>query len=91
MAGVRDASSRIVKAEWCANWTTFVLARFTSHILITVKLLKDSSKFNKGVEFPLALFGMAVMNLLNIVLGIDLFEACRRERKEQKDNQNHYE
>ncbi|XP_019197660.1 PREDICTED: TLC domain-containing protein 2 [Ipomoea nil] len=91
MAGVRDASSRIVKAEWCANWTTFVLARFTSHILITVKLLKDSSKFNKGVELPLALFGMAGMNLLNIGLGIDLFEAYRRERKEKTDNHNHHE
>jgi len=34
---------------------------------------------HQGVELPLALFGMAGMNLLNIFLGIDLFNAFRRE------------
>lgn len=91
MAGVRDAKSKIVKAEWVLNWATFVLARLTSHALITVKLIKDAPKFGKGVELPLALFGMAGMNFLNIFLGADLFNAYRRERNPQQKSQNHSE
>lgn len=91
MAGVRDGSSQFVKAEWLLNWTTFVLARFTSHILITMKLIVDAPKFGKGMELPLALFGMFGMNVLNIFLGMDLFKACRRERNPPRDHQNHHE
>ena len=83
MAGIRDAKSKKVKAEWVLNWITFIVARLASHILITIKLITDSSKFEKGVELPLALFGMAGMNLLNIFLGIDLFKAYMRETKSQ--------
>ncbi|KAG5525061.1 hypothetical protein RHGRI_031669 [Rhododendron griersonianum] len=91
MAGVREAKSGIVKAEWVLNWVTFTLARFISHILITVKLIKDASKFGKGVELPLALFGMAGMNFLNVFLGIDLFNAYRRENNPQKNSHKHGE
>ncbi|KAL6984378.1 alanine--tRNA ligase [Sarracenia purpurea var. burkii] len=91
MAGVRDAKSKIVKAEWVLNWLTFVLARITSHVLITVKLIKDAPKFGKGVELPLALVGMAGMNLLNTFLGIDLFKAYRRERNPQQNYRDHRE
>ncbi|KAH6780346.1 TRAM protein [Perilla frutescens var. hirtella] len=92
MGGVRDAGSKIVKAEWVLNWLTFVFARSVSHILITVKLLKDAPKFQKGVELPLALSGMVGMNVLNIFLGIDLIKAYRRESRSQKDhNDNHQE
>ncbi|WCJ44666.1 TRAM LAG1 and CLN8 (TLC) lipid-sensing domain containing protein [Euphorbia peplus] len=86
MAGVRDAKSKIVKLEWVLNWATFIFARSVSHILITIKLLKDASKFDKGVELPLALFGMAGMNCLNIGLGIDLFNAFKKERNPLKDS-----
>lgn len=79
MAGVRDRKSKFVKAEWFLNWNAFVFARFMSHVLITVNLIKDAPKFEKGIELPLALFGMVGMNLLNIFLGIDLFKAYRRE------------
>ncbi|CAH1421805.1 unnamed protein product [Lactuca virosa] len=79
MAGIRDAKSKSVKIEWFFNISTFLFARFWSHVLITVKLVKDASKFEKGVELPVALFGMAGMNLLNVSLGIDLFKAFRRE------------
>ncbi|XAR55565.1 hypothetical protein NMG60_11035674, partial [Bertholletia excelsa] len=84
MAGVRDAKSKFVKAEWVLNWVMFVFARFVSHVLITVKLIKDAPKFGKGVELPLALFGMAGMNLLNIFLGVDLLNAFRRERNPRR-------
>ncbi|KAJ0753780.1 putative TRAM/LAG1/CLN8 domain-containing protein [Helianthus annuus] len=80
MAGLRDGKSKLVKIEWFLNMSTFVLARLLSHVLITVKLIKDASKFEKGIELPLALFGMAGMNLLNVFLGMDLFNAFRRER-----------
>uniref|UniRef100_A0A2P2IPQ0 TLC domain-containing protein n=1 Tax=Rhizophora mucronata TaxID=61149 RepID=A0A2P2IPQ0_RHIMU len=90
MAGFRDARSKSVRAEWFLNWTTFVFARLIPHILITVKLIADASKFAKGVELPLALFGMAGMNLLNAALGIDLFNAFVRERNHQKSS-NHIE
>lgn len=90
MAGVRDAESKTVKAEWVLNWLAFVFARFMSHILITVKLVMDASKFEKGVELPLALSGMAGMNLLNIFLGIDLFKAYRKERKSKRDHSNNH-
>ncbi|KAF2296723.1 hypothetical protein GH714_001455 [Hevea brasiliensis] len=80
MAGVRDAKSKIVKLEWFLNWVTFIFARSMSHILITIKLIRDASKFERGVQLPLALFGMAGMNLLNVGLGVDLFNAFKREK-----------
>lgn len=80
MAGVRDATSKIVKVEWVLNWFTFITARFGCHILITSKLIADASKFRKGIELPLALTGMAGMNLLNVFLGLDLFKAYKREK-----------
>ncbi|XP_057809597.1 uncharacterized protein LOC131023941 isoform X2 [Salvia miltiorrhiza] len=91
MAGIRDAGSKIVKAEWVLNWLTFVFARCMSHILITVKLVIDASKFDKGVELPLALSGMAGMNMLNVFLGIDLFNAYRKESRFQKDHNNNHQ
>ncbi|RVX22382.1 hypothetical protein CK203_012502 [Vitis vinifera] len=72
-----------VKAEWVLSWITFIVARFAPHILITIKLIRDSPRFEKGVELPLALFGMGGMNLLNTFLGIDLFRAYRREKSSQ--------
>ncbi|XP_027334675.1 uncharacterized protein LOC113849166 isoform X2 [Abrus precatorius] len=90
MAGFRDGKSILVKLEWILNWATFFVARFASHILITGKLIRDAHKFEKGVELPLALFGMAGMNLLNIGLGIDLFKAFKRERKSQQGNRHHH-
>lgn len=95
MAGIRDTSTAMVKLEWVLNWTTFVFARCIPHVLITIKLIQDAPKFGKGVELPLALFGMAGMNLLNIGLGVDLFHAFRRERSsrrnQQSDHHNHGE
>ncbi|PPS00816.1 hypothetical protein GOBAR_AA19849 [Gossypium barbadense] len=52
-----------------------------SHILKSGKLIKDASKFEKGMEWPLAMLGMAGMNLLNVFLGIDLFNAFKKEKK----------
>lgn len=91
MAGFRDSGGRVfAKVEWVLNWMTFVPARVVSHLLITVKLIRDASKFDKGgVELPLALFGMFGMNLLNTFLGIDLFKAYRREMNPQRSRQNH--
>lgn len=91
MAGLRDAKSKIVKLEWVLNWVTFVLARLVSHVLITVKLLRDAHKFGWGVELPLALTGMAGMNLLNFFLGIDLLSAFKRERNSLANDRRHQE
>lgn len=79
MAGIRDAKSVVVKIEWVLNWVSFFVARLAAHVFITAKLIIDASKFEKGIELPLALFGMAGMNFLNIGLGIDLFSAFKRE------------
>lgn len=87
MAGIRTAESRIVKAEWALNWVTFVFARTLPHILILIKLIWDAPKFSKGIELPLALFGMIGMNLLNVGLGIDLLGAFKRE---MNPPQNHH-
>ncbi|XP_042493528.1 TLC domain-containing protein 2 isoform X2 [Macadamia integrifolia] len=87
IVGVRDKNSKVVRAEWALNWITFFVARVCSHILITVKLIRDASKFGKGVELPLALFGMAGMNLLNVFLGLDLFKAYRREKNQHPRHQ----
>ncbi|PPS14707.1 hypothetical protein GOBAR_AA05876 [Gossypium barbadense] len=91
MAGVRDAESRVVKVEWILNWIMFVFTRLVSHILITGKLIKDASKFEKGIEWPLAMLGMAGMNLLNAFLGIDLFNAFKKEKKPQQNNPKRHE
>eukprot|EP00268_Persea_americana_P011690 TRINITY_DN14926_c0_g1_i1.p1 TRINITY_DN14926_c0_g1~~TRINITY_DN14926_c0_g1_i1.p1 ORF type:complete len:137 (-),score=16.21 TRINITY_DN14926_c0_g1_i1:313-723(-) len=87
MAGVCDAKSTVVKVEWMVNWITFFVARLASHILITYKLVTDAPKFGKGIELPLALFGMAGMNLLNVFLGLDLLKAYRREKNDQLKRQ----
>lgn len=91
MAGIRNAKSKIVKLEWVLNWVTFILARVVSHILITAKLIRDAHKFGRGVELPLALFGMAGMNLLNVFLGIDLFNAFRKEKNSQANDPRRHE
>lgn len=91
MAGIRDSKSRIVRVEWVLNWITFFLARIASHLLITIKLIRDASKFEKGIELPLALFGMAGMNLLNVSLGIDLFNAFKRENNPQQTSHHRRE
>lgn len=83
MAGFREFNRKMVKLEWVLNWTTFVTARVICHILITYKLISDAHKFDKGIELPLALFGMAGMNLLNIFLGLDLYKAYTREKNQQ--------
>ncbi|EES01823.1 hypothetical protein BDA96_03G399100 [Sorghum bicolor] len=83
MVGFRDFHRTMVKLEWVLNWTTFVTARVICHILITYKLIADAHKFGKGIELPLALLGMAGMNLLNIFLGLDLLKAFTRERNQQ--------
>ncbi|GMH17166.1 hypothetical protein Nepgr_019007 [Nepenthes gracilis] len=85
MAGIRTAESKAVKAEWILSWISFFFARIIPHVLITIKLIRDASKFDKGVEHPLALFGMFGMNLLNIGLGIDLFHAYKREKTTSRD------
>ncbi|XP_019415221.1 PREDICTED: TLC domain-containing protein 2 [Lupinus angustifolius] len=90
MVGIRDRKSIIVQLEWFLNWGTFFVARVASHILITVKLIKDAHKFERGIELPLALCGMAGMNILNIGLGMDLFKAFKRERKNQQSNQHNH-
>lgn len=88
MAGLRDTKSIFVRIEWILNWVTFITARFAAHILITAKLIWDASKFERGVELPLALFGMVGMNSLNVFLGIDLFNAFRREKSPQNSNRH---
>ncbi|KAF9599817.1 hypothetical protein IFM89_001763 [Coptis chinensis] len=88
MAGIRDAKSKIVKMEWVLSWTTFLVARLASHILITIKLIIDADKFGKGIELPLALFGMVGMNLLNFFLGLDLWKAYKRETNHPQNHQD---
>ncbi|MED6170200.1 hypothetical protein PIB30_028715 [Stylosanthes scabra] len=90
MSGVREAKSNLVKLEWFLNWFTFFVARSIPHILITAKLIRDSNKFGRGMELPLALFGMAGMNMLNIGLGLDLIKAFKRESKSHRTNQHHH-
>ncbi|KAJ9547576.1 hypothetical protein OSB04_020119 [Centaurea solstitialis] len=84
MAGFRDSNTKFVKIEWFLNMVTFLLARLLSHLLITIKLVKDAAKFDQGIELPLALFGMAGMNLLNVFLGVDIFKAFKREKNSHR-------
>ncbi|XP_010911865.2 uncharacterized protein [Elaeis guineensis] len=84
MAGFRDVRSRVVRVEWMLNWVMFFTARLVCHLLITYKLVIDAPKFGRGIELPLALFGMFGMNLLNFFLGLDLFRAYKRERNQQR-------
>ncbi|GAB4862081.1 hypothetical protein Ancab_037335 [Ancistrocladus abbreviatus] len=88
MAGIRNAESKTVKAEWVLNWFTFFIARLIPHLLITIKLIRDAKRFEAGLELPLALFGMLGMNLLNIGLGIDLVGAYKRERNPSQSHHN---
>ena len=85
MAGVKDTNNWMVKIEWALNWAAFFSSRLLCHIIITYKLIKDAPKFGKGIELPLALLGMAGMNILNVFLGLDLFRAFRREMVQRKN------
>ncbi|KAF3778062.1 TLC domain-containing protein 2 [Nymphaea thermarum] len=80
MSGVRDGKMRVVQLEWVFNWLAFFTARLGCHVLITYKLIRDAHKFERGVALPLALTGMAGMNLLNFFLGRDLLKAYRRKQ-----------
>ncbi|KAG0478563.1 hypothetical protein HPP92_013282 [Vanilla planifolia] len=84
MIGVKDGQRMVVRVEWAFQWASFFIARLICHLLITCKLILDASKFGKGIELPLALLGMAGMNLLNVSLGVDLFRACKREKVQQR-------
>ncbi|KAF3777739.1 hypothetical protein EJ110_NYTH45225 [Nymphaea thermarum] len=83
MSGVRDGKMRVVQLEWVFNWLAFFTARLGCHVLITYKLIRDAHKFERGVALPLALTGMAGMNLLNFFLGRDLLKAYRREQAQE--------
>ncbi|CAN6440648.1 unnamed protein product [Victoria cruziana] len=80
MSGVRDGKMRVVQLEWVFNWLAFFTGRLGCHVLITYKLIRDAHKFERDVVLPLALSGMAGMNLLNFFLGRDLLKAYRREQ-----------
>ncbi|KAL3678234.1 hypothetical protein R1sor_021190 [Riccia sorocarpa] len=85
LAGANRAWSNILRIEWELNWLTFFTARCAVHILITVKLLQDRHKFEKGtIEFPLAVVGMLGLNVLNFILGKGLWKAFKRERSSKR-------
>lgn len=77
MAGIMQD---VVHIEWTLNWVAFFTSRAGAHALITYKLITDAPKFVQGIQLPLALFGMLGMNILNLILGIDLFKAYCREK-----------
>lgn len=80
MSGHRGGKGFFVKLEWTLNWLTFFTSRILMHILITCKLIVDASKFPSGIEWPLAMVGMVGLNVLNIILGLDLYKAYRKEK-----------
>ncbi|MCO5572268.1 hypothetical protein L7F22_026021 [Adiantum nelumboides] len=80
MAGVRKEGSWPIKIEWSFNWITFFTSRIAMHVFITFKLVNDVSKFPSGIEWPVALAGMAGLNTLNLILGADLYKAFMKER-----------
>lgn len=79
MASLREEQSWSVRIEWSLNWLTFFTSRIAMHIFITIKLLLDVSKFPSGIEWPLAITGMIGLNILNAILGLDLFKAFKKE------------
>ncbi|XP_074281568.1 uncharacterized protein LOC141606373 [Silene latifolia] len=50
MAGIRITESGTVKVECVLNWFTFIFARLIPYALILIKLVRDASKFDKGME-----------------------------------------
>ncbi|KAH7288700.1 hypothetical protein KP509_31G037400 [Ceratopteris richardii] len=84
MACVRKEGSWLVSIEWSFNWITFFTSRMVMHTFIIYKLLIDSSKFPSGIEWPLAISGMTGLHILNVLLGVDLFRAFRKERAVQR-------
>lgn len=79
MSGLRRERSLRTRIEWGIHWFTFFIARLFVHWFITYKLIRDASKFPRGIELPLAFLGMVGMNVLNIFLGFDIFKACKKE------------
>ncbi|PQP99638.1 TLC domain-containing protein 2 [Prunus yedoensis var. nudiflora] len=57
MAGVRDAKSKIVMAEWVLNVVTYIVARAGAHLLITAKLIWDAPKLERALSCHLHCLG----------------------------------
>lgn len=79
MVGLRQDGSWAVKVEWVLHWLSFFTTRLLLHLLITIKVLLDASSFASGIEWPLALAGMLGQDILNVLLGCDLYKAFLRE------------
>ncbi|KAJ7531221.1 hypothetical protein O6H91_14G037000 [Diphasiastrum complanatum] len=81
MSGFRNVKSKLVMLEWIFNWMTFFLTRILLHMLIFVRLILDASKFPNGIELPLGLMGMFLLNVLNFILGYDILNAFVKEQR----------
>ncbi|KAL2642048.1 hypothetical protein R1flu_009635 [Riccia fluitans] len=92
LAGASRAWCTMLRIEWELNWITFFFARWALHIMITLKLVQDREKFEKGtVEFPLGFLGMLGLNVLNFILGQGLWKAFKRESWGKRDSAKVYE
>eukprot|EP00246_Nothoceros_aenigmaticus_P012375 TRINITY_DN3815_c0_g1_i2.p1 TRINITY_DN3815_c0_g1~~TRINITY_DN3815_c0_g1_i2.p1 ORF type:complete len:182 (+),score=24.50 TRINITY_DN3815_c0_g1_i2:190-735(+) len=84
LAGFTAGNSTTATFLWSINWATFVLLRLLVHVLITCKLVHDAALFPRGLELPLALIGMLLLNLLNVSLGSDMLKAFKRDMAGQR-------
>lgn len=60
--------------QWWLHWLSFFAARFVLDLFITIKIFCDLSQFPLGIEWPLALAAMLGQDILNVILGFDLYK-----------------
>jgi hypothetical protein len=89
MGELRREESWLVVIEWTLNWLAFFTTRLVAHVLITIKLVLDFALFPRGVEWPFAMLGMLGLNVLNIILGFDLWRAFGKESKAWQRRRKH--
>ncbi|MCO5589437.1 hypothetical protein L7F22_043404 [Adiantum nelumboides] len=79
MVGLQQDGSLVVKATWGLHWMAFLTTRLLLHMIITIKIFWEASKSSLGIEWLLALSGMVGQDILNIMLGFDLYRAFLKD------------
>ncbi|MCO5579520.1 hypothetical protein L7F22_033375 [Adiantum nelumboides] len=79
MLDLHQDGSLLVKGEWSLHWLAYFTTRLLLHLLLSIKLFLNWSKFTFAVERPMLLASIVGINTLNVALGFDLYKAFLNE------------
>ncbi|MCO5588934.1 hypothetical protein L7F22_042896 [Adiantum nelumboides] len=77
MLGLHQDGSLLVKGEWSLHWVAYFTTRLSLHLLISIKLFLNWSKFSFAIERPMVLASILGINSLNVALGFELYKVLK--------------